>query len=325
MNNSQSENTAVSTVVSTPANAMPSSASSIALILNEGNMTLMFKFAELMAQGVATVPKHLQGKPADCLAVVIQATQWNMNPYAVAQKTHLVNGTLGYEAQLVNAVLKQTNSITGEFSYEYRGDGDRLECRVGAVSTGQRAITWGEWLCAGTVTTKNSPLWKTNPKQQLGYLQVKNWARAYHPGAILGVYTPDELETIQEPRDMGAAEVVQSTAWPDALFAERLPDWHKAIAAKKATADSIIGKAKTKYPLSVEQEAAIRAVPKPAVVADEDGVITMTYAQVADRISKSTTREKLDEVASLIGTVADKGHQGELAELYEARVVELNA
>ncbi len=28
----------------------------------------------------------------------------------------------------------------------------------------------------------------------MGYLQAKNWARAYTPGAILGVYTPDELE-----------------------------------------------------------------------------------------------------------------------------------
>ena len=49
------------------------------------------------------------------------------------------------------------------------------------------------------MTTKNSPLWKTNPKQQLGYLQVKNWARLYCPGAILGVYTPDEFEATSTP------------------------------------------------------------------------------------------------------------------------------
>jgi hypothetical protein len=35
----------------------------------------------------------------------MQAAQWGMNPFAVAQKTHVVNGTLGYEAQLVNAVV----------------------------------------------------------------------------------------------------------------------------------------------------------------------------------------------------------------------------
>ncbi|SPX63869.1 Uncharacterised protein [Leclercia adecarboxylata] len=40
------------------------------------------------------------------MAIIMQAMQWGMNPYAVAQKTHLVNGVLGYEAQLVNADLQ---------------------------------------------------------------------------------------------------------------------------------------------------------------------------------------------------------------------------
>lgn len=35
----------------------------------------------------------------------MQAVQWGMNPFAVAQKTHFVSGKIGYEAQLVNAVI----------------------------------------------------------------------------------------------------------------------------------------------------------------------------------------------------------------------------
>jgi hypothetical protein len=137
----------------------------------------------------------------------MQAAQWKMNPFAVAQKTHVVNGTLGYEAQLVNAVVQSSGAISGHFHYEYQGEGANVSCRVGAVIRGDKEITWGEWLSAATVTTKNSPLWKTNPKQQLGYLQVKNWARLHTPGAILGVYSDDELEALP-PRDMGNAEVV---------------------------------------------------------------------------------------------------------------------
>jgi hypothetical protein len=41
----------------------------------------------------------------------MQAAQWGMNPFAVAQKTHVVNGTLGYEAQLVNAVVSSSNLL----------------------------------------------------------------------------------------------------------------------------------------------------------------------------------------------------------------------
>ena len=164
-------------------------------MLDDGDtLDKMLRVAEQMATGRCTVPKHLQGSVGDCLAIVTQAMQWDMNPFAVAQKTHVVNGTLGYEAQLVHAVLMKSGAIRSSFHYEYREEGHEVSCRVGAVLRGEKDITWGEWLSSGSVQTKNSPLWKTNKPQQMGYLQVKNWGRKYAPGAILGVYTVDELE-----------------------------------------------------------------------------------------------------------------------------------
>ena len=177
------------------------------LLMDFEKIRAMQSLAEIMATAKVTVPAHLAGKAGDCLAVIMQAAQWQMNPFAVAQKTHVVNGVLGYEAQLVNAVVQASGAIAGRFHYEYQGDGANVACRVGAVIRGEKEVTWNEFLSAASVTTKNSPLWKTNPKQQLGYLQVKNWARAYAPGAILGVYSDDEFEVMPE-RDMGSAEVV---------------------------------------------------------------------------------------------------------------------
>jgi hypothetical protein len=171
-------------------------------IADPERMNSIMRFSELMAQAVVTVPKHLTGKPADCMAVVMQAAQWGMNPYSVAQKTHLVNGVLGYESQLVNAVISSSRAIKGRFKYEYSGDWEKMASsacvRVGAILNGEVDITWGEWLYPSKVTTKNSPLWKTAPKQQAAYLAVKYWARLYCPDVILGVYTPDELEEPQE-------------------------------------------------------------------------------------------------------------------------------
>ncbi|MDQ0548201.1 RecT family recombinase [Pantoea agglomerans] len=181
-----------------------------AAIFSPSGLQKLQAFAEVMAQGKATVPAHLSGKPADCLAIALQAAQWGMNPYAVAQKTHLVNGTLGYEAQLVNAVITSSTAVQGRFKYEYGGDWEKfkpgavnasnergLNVRVGAVLKGETEITWGEPLYMEYVTTRNSPLWKTAPKQQLAYLAVKYWARLYCPDVILGVYTPDEFEPAQ--------------------------------------------------------------------------------------------------------------------------------
>jgi len=181
-------------------------------------------FAQMMAQGSATVPRHLQGNPADCMAVAMQAAQWQMNPFAVAQKTHLINGALSYEAQLVNAVISRSGVLATRFEYEWYGPwenvigkfsikkGEKGEYRVPgwtmADETGIgiiiRARLKGEDepreldLLLAQARVRNSPLWADDPRQQLAYLAVKRWARLYCPDVILGVYTPDELEERQE-------------------------------------------------------------------------------------------------------------------------------
>ena len=246
------------------------------MLFSPGHMQALVAFAELMAKSTVTVPDHLKGKPSDCMAITMQAAQWGMNPFAVAQKTHIVSGRLGYEAQLVNAVVQQSNAIRGAFKYEFTGEGMNTECRVGAVLRGETEITWGEWLKNGDVTTRNSPLWKVNPKQQLGYLQVKNWARLYCPGAILGVYSTDELESIDaqtgeivqtrgapKPANPTMVERVEPPVWPADAFATQLPRWAKAVSAGLKSADDILTLARSKGALTPEQEASIVAL-KPA-------------------------------------------------------------
>ncbi len=215
-----------------------------ALVLSHDSMKAMHDMAKMMASATVTVPKHLAGSPGDCLAVVMQAMQWGMNPFAVAQKTHLVNGTLGYEAQLVNAVVVASKAA-GRFHYEYKGDGAALACRVGAVINGDvDIITWGEWLSVSDVTTKNSPLWKTNPRQQLGYLQVKNWARAFTPGAILGVYTDDEL--IDQPLQRIQEAQPEPQEYSQDEFDQKVDQWKGIIESGRHSANSLIAQIESK-------------------------------------------------------------------------------
>lgn len=230
---------------------------STAMMFGGGNLERAMQVAEAMASAKVSVPNHLRGSSGDCLAIVMQAAQWGMNPFAVAQKTHLVNGALGYEAQLVNAVIQASGAIVGRFHYEYSGEGDQVSCRVGAIIRGENTITWGEWLLAKHVTTKNSPLWKTNPKQQLGYLQVKNWARQYCPGAILGVYTDDELDSA--PRDMGTLDrqtgEVTQPGKPELppCPESKLDKWIQNVREGKAQADELLPFAQGKHTLNAAQ------------------------------------------------------------------------
>lgn len=174
-----------------------------AAIFSPEDMDRLVRFATLMADSKATIPQHLAGNPADCLAVTMQAAQWGMNPFAVAQKTHVVNGTLGYEAQLVNAVVSSSNLLSTRLNYRWDGDWSKvngksdkspsLTVTVSAVMKGEaepRELT----ISMAQAGVRNSPLWEQDPRQQLAYLCVKRWARLHAPDVLLGVYTPDELQ-----------------------------------------------------------------------------------------------------------------------------------
>lgn len=177
--------------------------STAAAIFNPEGLMRLQQFAQVMSEGAISIPQHLRGKPADCLAVTMQAAQWGMNPYAVAQKTHVVNGALGYEAQLVNAVVSSSSLLASRINYSWSGDWTKctgkddkspdLTVTVTAVIKGEsepRELT----ISMAQAGVRNSPLWAQDPKQQLAYLCTKRWARLHAPDVLLGVYTPDELD-----------------------------------------------------------------------------------------------------------------------------------
>jgi len=232
------------------------------LVLNTESFESIMRFARMMASGRSTIPKHLQGNEADCAAVIMQSMQWRMNPNAVAQKTHLVNGVLGYEAQLVNAVITSKAPTKERLKYEWFGSwenilgkfaeresktkkddhGHPVKYRVPAWDikdeNGLGIKVWATFkgeteprelvLLMTQARTRNSTLWADDPRQQLAYLATKRWSRLYCPDVILGVYTPDELDDV-EVRVVGSG----STAKP-ADVAQAAVD----NAAKQQAADS---------------------------------------------------------------------------------------
>jgi hypothetical protein len=356
---SNSESAALVAATSYPVGSPTDAAS---LILGPG-FDRVQSFAALMCKGAVSVPQHLRGNMGDCMAITIQALGWKMNPFAVAQKTHVSqSGALGYEAQLVSAVLVSTGAIQREPDYEPIGDWSKVLGKVEErksdkggkyyVATYTKADEAGLGVIVrATLTGESKPRelpvmmsqafprfstqWATDPFQQLCYLAVRKWGRLHSPGAILGVYTPDELDGGLAPGEkfMGPADVVGSPSpapapvapseWPADLFAARLPEWHKAIRDKKATPDAIVAKAKTKYPLTSEQEAQIRATPKADTTGATDAEPKVSFAQVADAIAKAADLDALALAGDLIKSVGDEQQRTELQAKYDARETEL--
>lgn len=249
--------TELSTRAPSETTAAAHNTSVMALMMDGTNMERMVRMAELMAQGKTTIPQHLRGNVGDCMAVTMQAMQWGMNPFAVAQKTHLVNGTLGYEGQLVAAVVNNSPLMQDRLALEWFGDWEKIIGQFKEVFSQTKKDDAGNakkyivpaWNLAdekglgirvrGTIKgeaaprelellmtqcrTRNSGLWTEDPKQQIAYLAQRRWARLHTPDVLLGVYTPDELEERAPPRDMGdvvPADGADTGGWTEDLLAQ---------------------------------------------------------------------------------------------------------
>lgn len=271
--------------------------SSVSLLMDMDSMARIERVAELMAGGKTTVPQHLRGNVGDCFAIVMQSMTWGMNPFSVAQKTHFVNGTLGYEAQLISAVINNSRIISDRFKFEWFGpwekvigkftvkrgekgeyrvpgwtfaDEEGCGIRVSATLKGESQPRVLELLLS-QARVRNSTQWADDPKQQLAYLGQKKWGRLYASDVILGVYSPEEITEPQE-RFMGMADEVppppQSQpdtkaarpaleAYPADRFAANLPKWRELVQSGQKTPEAIRLMVASRATLSAEQLQAI--------------------------------------------------------------------
>jgi hypothetical protein len=199
----------------------------VSILTNGELFNRLLKISEVMANSGNFVPAHYREKPDACMAVVMQAARWGMDPFAVAQKTFIVgnSGVLGYEAQLVNAVVTNMAPTKDRINFEWFGPWENIVGRFVEKTNkdGKKYIAPGwnlsdeagvgvkAWatfrgeseprvleLHLSQAQVRNSTLWASDPRQQLAYLAVKRWARLYCPDVILGVYTADEIDEREE-------------------------------------------------------------------------------------------------------------------------------
>lgn len=157
-------------------------------------------FAKLMAMSDKAVPKDFRGNPGMCLAIIMQAIEWRMSPFQVANKAYAVNDRIGFESQLIHAIIEARGPLKERLYCEYIGEALDRQCRVeGKFLDG--SVRHYESPKLKDIKVKNSPLWIADPDQQLWYYSSRAWARKWCPDVILGVYSKDEIEEGVDARE----------------------------------------------------------------------------------------------------------------------------
>lgn len=188
------------------------------------SMLQVVEVAKLMAQSGAAVPKDMRGNAGMCFAVCLQALEWRMSPFSVANKAYVVNDRLGYEAQLIHAVVESRAPLIGRLRYEWAGEGETRTCTVTGQFKGESAPhVFTTEPIANIRPKKNSegkykgsPLWETKPDVQLAYNAVRDWARLYCPDVIMGVYSTEELAQFKPGEAPGDTAQIVNTSEPQA-------------------------------------------------------------------------------------------------------------
>lgn len=154
----------------------------------------VMEFSKMMAVSKAAVPVHLRNNPGACLGVCVQALEWRMSPFSVANKSYFVSERLAYEAQLIQAVINQRAPIEGRIKGEYMGEGGERQLRVWATLKDGGDIVEYTSPMKKDIKVQNSPLWKSDPDQQIWYYSTRAMCRRHFPDVILGVYASDEIK-----------------------------------------------------------------------------------------------------------------------------------
>lgn len=178
------------------------------------NLGDVVRFADLMSKAGEMLPDHLRQKPALCLAVTMRATQWKMDPFALAMETYQAKqgGPIGYQAKVFTAAL---NGAGVKLRYRYEGEVKMIDKPVTSykgneiakrTATGNRkCIAYAtvdgdtleyETMTLDQITIKNSPMWHNDPDQQLAYAAGRGWARRYRADVIMGAYSDDEVRAM---------------------------------------------------------------------------------------------------------------------------------
>ena len=199
-----------------------------------------------------------QVSDAQMTALLVVANQYGLNPwtkeiYAFPDKNNGIVPVVGVDgwARIING----NDKFDG---MEFLQDEESCTCIIYRKDRGH-PIKVTEYM---SECKRGAGPWQSHPKRMLRHKAMIQCARiAFGFG---GIYDQDEAERIVE-KDMGKAEVVETKptelpAYQAEDFAANLPIWKKSIGDGRINPEQVIVRVSSKYRLSEEQKAAIRAL-----------------------------------------------------------------
>ena len=264
-------------------------------------MTALVPITEIreMAE-VAAKSKMFGFKSADeAMAIMLLCQAENLHPAIAMRDFHVIQGRPALKA---DAMLARFQQAGGSVKWEEYTD-ERVTGTFSHPNGGSVSVTW-TFEMAKKIGLTGKDNWRNYARAMLRARCVSEGVRTVYPGCVVGVYTPEEVETFKTPsqnvKDMGEAEIVieepiseYQLFLPDGSVYANCTDWKDYIEryvgmldaienSPKLKADEKSEKRKTWEAGNAEAIKRMDAVTKTQFIAAKQGVDT--FADLEDAI-----------------------------------------
>jgi hypothetical protein len=168
--------------------------------------------AKELAQTLAaarSIPEVLQKSPADVLAIVLAGAELGLAPMQSIRGIRLIKGQPALSADAMGALVKARRDVC-QYLLLVESTPQRAVYRtqrVGDPQPTELTYTLEDAQRAGLTGGDN---WRRYPAAMLRARCLSAICRAVYPDLLLGVYDPEELSVVEQPRPAQPAEVVDA-------------------------------------------------------------------------------------------------------------------
>jgi len=264
-------------------------------------MTALVPINEIREMAEVAAKSKMFGfkSPDEAMAIMLLCQAENLHPAIAMRDFHVIQGRPALKA---DAMLARFQQAGGFVKWEEYTD-ERVTGNFSHPNGGSVSVTW-TFEMAKKIGLTGKDNWRNYARAMLRARCVSEGVRTVYPGCVVGVYTPEEVETFKTPsqtvKDMGEAEVVikeQVTEYqlflPDGSVYANCTNWQDYIERYVAMLDAIENSPKLKKEEKAEKRKtweagnadAIKrmdAVTKTQFIAAKQGVDT--FADLEDAI-----------------------------------------
>lgn len=171
----------------------------------------LLEIARVMSNGGEMIRDFYRGNVAACMNLIMICAPYRFNPIQVSWKTYKASKSgdapIAFESQLINAMINMSAPVRGKLKFTFQHEGEDMQCSVEGIERETGEVLPYQSPPIKAIHPKNSPLWKSDPQQQLAYYSSRSWCRRHFPELMLGVYARDEMMALDREAGRGVRDI----------------------------------------------------------------------------------------------------------------------